>query len=135
MDVIVVQGTEAGGHTGRRSMLPLLQEAGTLTDRPLVAAGGIATGRGMAAALVAGAAGVWIGTPLLSCLEGLNSPALRERVRAASGDETVHTRAFDVAEGVAWPERGPAAPWSTTSAAPGTVGRTSCRRTPRPGSW
>jgi nitronate monooxygenase len=88
-------------------MLPLLQEAGTLTDRPLVAAGGIATGRGMAAALVAGAAGVWIGTPLLSCFEGLNSPAVRERVRAASGDETVHTRAFDVAEGVAWPERWP----------------------------
>jgi nitronate monooxygenase len=88
-------------------MLPLLQEAGTLTDRPLVAAGGIATGRGMAAALVAGAAGVWIGTPLLSCFEGLNSPAVRERVRAASGDETVHTRAFDVAEGFAWPERWP----------------------------
>jgi nitronate monooxygenase len=107
VDVIVVQGTEAGGHTGQRSMLPLLQEAVTLTDRPVVAAGGIATGRGMAAALVAGAAGVWIGTPLLSCSEGLNSPALRERVRAASGDETVHTRAFDVAEGVAWPERWP----------------------------
>ena len=107
VDVIVVQGTEAGGHTGQRAMLPLLQEAVTLTDRPVVAAGGIATGRGMAAALVAGAAGVWIGTPLLSCSEGLNSPALRERVRAASGDDTVHTRAFDVAEGVAWPERWP----------------------------
>jgi nitronate monooxygenase len=107
VDVIVVQGTEAGGHTGQRAMLPLLQEAVTLTDRPVVAAGGIATGRGMAAALVAGAAGVWIGTPLLSCSEGLNSPAVRERVRAASGDETVHTRAFDVAEGFAWPERWP----------------------------
>ncbi|HEY0127285.1 MAG TPA: nitronate monooxygenase, partial [Blastococcus sp.] len=79
----------------------------TLTDRPVVAAGGIATGAGMAAALVAGAAGVWIGTPLLSCTEGLNSPALRERIRSASGDETVLTRAFDVAEGAAWPERWP----------------------------
>ena len=79
----------------------------TLTDRPVVAAGGIATGRGMAAALVAGAAGVWIGTPLLSCTEGLNAPSLRERVRAASGDETVLTRAFDVAEGADWPERWP----------------------------
>ena len=107
VDVIVVQGTEAGGHTGQRAMLPLLQEAGSLTDRPVVAAGGIATGRGMAAALVAGAAGVWIGTPLLSCFEGLNSPAARARVRAASGDDTVHTRAFDVAEGFAWPERWP----------------------------
>ena len=107
VDVLVVQGTEAGGHTGRRSTLPLLQEVLTLTDRPVVAAGGIATGAGMAAALVAGAAGVWIGTPLLSCPEGLNKPAAKERIRAAGGDETVLTRAFDVAEGVAWPERWP----------------------------
>ena len=107
IDVLVVQGTEAGGHTGQRAMLPLLQEVLALTDRPVLAAGGIATGAGMAAALVAGAAGVWIGTPLLSCTEGLNAPALRERVRAASGDETVLTRAFDVAEGAAWPERWP----------------------------
>jgi nitronate monooxygenase len=107
VDIVVAQGTEAGGHTGRRATLPLLQEVLTLTDRPVVAAGGIATGRGMAAALAAGAAGVWIGTPLLSCTEGLNAPALRERVRAASGDETVLTRAFDVAEGAAWPERWP----------------------------
>ena len=107
VDILVAQGTEAGGHTGQRATLPLLQEVLTLTDRPVVAAGGIATGAGMAAALVAGAAGVWIGTPLLSCTEGLNAPALRERVRAASGDETVLTRAFDVAEGAAWPERWP----------------------------
>jgi nitronate monooxygenase len=107
VDVLVAQGTEAGGHTGQRATLPLLQEVLTLTDRPVVAAGGIATGPGMAAALVAGAAGVWIGTPLLSCPEGLNSPAARARVRAASGDETVLTRAFDVAEGFAWPERWP----------------------------
>ena len=107
IDIVVAQGTEAGGHTGRRATLPLLQEVLTLTDRPVVAAGGIATGRGMAAALVAGAAGVWIGTPLLSCTEGLNAPSLRERVRAASGDETVLTRAFDVAEGADWPERWP----------------------------
>jgi nitronate monooxygenase len=107
VDVLVAQGTEAGGHTGQRSTLPLLQEVLTLTDRPVIAAGGVATGAGMAAALVAGAAGVWIGTPLLSCSEGLNSPAARARVRAASGDETVLTRAFDVAEGFAWPERWP----------------------------
>jgi nitronate monooxygenase len=107
VDVIVVQGSEAGGHTGRRSMLPLLQEALTLTDRPVVAAGGIATGRGMAAALAAGAAGVWIGTPLLSCPEALNSPAARARIRAAGGDDTVLTRAFDVAQGLAWPPRWP----------------------------
>jgi nitronate monooxygenase len=107
IDVLVVQGTEGGGHTGQRSTWPLLQEVLPLTDRPVVAAGGIATGAAMAAALVAGAAGVWIGTALLSCTEGLNSAAARERIRAASGDETVLTRAFDVAEGIAWPARWP----------------------------
>jgi nitronate monooxygenase len=107
VDVLVAQGTEAGGHTGQRATLPLLQEILTLTDRPVVAAGGIATGRAMAGALVAGAAGVWVGTAFLSCPEGLNSAAARARIREATGDETVLTRAFDVAEGVAWPERWP----------------------------
>ena len=107
VDVLVAQGTEAGGHTGRRATLPLLQEVLAATDRPVLAAGGIATGAGLAAVLVAGAAGGWIGTPLLSCPEGLNSPAARERVRAASGDRTVLTRAFDIAQGLAWPERWP----------------------------
>jgi nitronate monooxygenase len=73
----------------------------------VLAAGGIATGAGLAAVLVAGAAGGWIGTPLLACPEGLNSPAARERVRAASGDRTVLTRAFDIAQGLAWPQRWP----------------------------
>lgn len=107
VDVLVAQGTEAGGHTGQRALLPLLQEVLTLTDRPVVAAGGIATGAGMAAMLAAGAAGVWVGTALLSCTEGLNGAAARERVRAATGDETVLTRAFDVAEGIDWPVRWP----------------------------
>jgi nitronate monooxygenase len=107
VDVLVAQGSEAGGHTGQRATLPLLQEVLTLTDRPVVAAGGIATGRGMAAALVAGAAGVWIGTPLLACPEGLNSAAARARIRDAAGEDTVLTRAFDVAQGLAWPERWP----------------------------
>lgn len=107
VDLVVAQGTEAGGHTGQRATLPLLQEVLTLTDRPVIAAGGIATGAGLAAALAAGAAGVWIGTALLSCTEGLNSPAARERIRAAAGEDTVHTRAFDVGEGIPWPQRWP----------------------------
>ena len=107
VDVLVAQGTEAGGHTGRRATLPLLQEVLTLTDRPVVAAGGIATGAGMAAVLAAGAAGVWIGTALLACPEALNSAAARARVQAAGGDDTVLTRAFDVAQRLAWPERWP----------------------------
>ena len=105
VDVVVAQGTEAGGHTGRRATLPLLQEVLEATDRPVVAAGGIATGRGMAAALAAGAAGVWIGTPLLACPEGLNAPAFRARVCAADGEQTVLTSVFDIALELAWPER------------------------------
>jgi nitronate monooxygenase len=107
VDLLVAQGTEAGGHTGSRATLPLLQEVVALADRPVLAAGGIAGGRGMAAALVAGAAGIWIGTPLLACPEALNSAAARARVRAARGEDTVLTRAFDVAQGLAWPERWP----------------------------
>jgi nitronate monooxygenase len=106
-DILVAQGTEAGGHTGQRSTLPLLQEVLAATDRPVLAAGGIATGAGLAAVLVAGAAGGWIGTPLLSCPEGLNTPAARERIRATGGDRTVLTRTFDIAQGLAWPERWP----------------------------
>jgi nitronate monooxygenase len=106
-DVIVAQGTEAGGHTGQRATLPLLQEVLAATDRPVLAAGGVATGAGLAAVLVAGAAGAWIGTPFLSCPEATNSPAARERVRGASGDRTVLTRAFDIAQGLPWPSRWP----------------------------
>ncbi|WP_369139246.1 NAD(P)H-dependent flavin oxidoreductase [Modestobacter versicolor] len=106
-DVIVAQGTEAGGHTGQRATLPLLQEVLAVTDRPVLAAGGIATGAGLAAVLVAGAAGAWVGTPFLSSPEATNSPAARERVRAASGDRTVLTSAFDIAQGLPWPARWP----------------------------
>jgi nitronate monooxygenase len=107
VDVIVAQGTEAGGHTGRRATLPLLQEVLAATDRPVLAAGGIATGAGLAAVLVAGAAGGWIGTPFLSCAEATNSPAARARIRAASGDRTVLTSAFDIALELPWPARWP----------------------------
>ena len=106
-DVIVAQGTEAGGHTGQRATLPLLQEVLGVTDRPVLAAGGIATGAGLAAVLVAGAAGAWVGTPFLSCPEATNTSAARERVRAASGDRTVLTSAFDIAQGLPWPARWP----------------------------
>jgi nitronate monooxygenase len=50
---------------------------------------------------------VWIGTPLLACPEGLNSPAARGRADPGAGEDTVLTRAFDVAQGLAWPDRWP----------------------------
>jgi len=135
-DVIVVQGTEAGGHTGQRATLPLLQEVLTATDRPVLAAGGIATGAGLTAVLVAGAAGAWIGTPFLSCTEATNSPAARERVRAASGDRTVLTSAFDIAQGLAWPSRwpgrAPGAPHRPGRSSRGRCGRPPARRPSSP---
>src|ERR1700687_4691692 len=64
-DIIVAQGTEAGGHTGSVGTLPLLQMVLDTVARPVIAAGGIASPRGVAAALAAGAAGVWVGTAFL----------------------------------------------------------------------
>lgn len=107
VDVLVAQGSEAGGHTGHRATLPLLADVLTHTDRPVLAAGGMATGATVAAALVAGAAGAWIGTALLASPEGLGGQERRARVLAAGGGDTVLTRVFDIAQGVAWPDRYP----------------------------
>src|SRR5262245_27778956 len=66
-DVLVAQGNEAGGHTGRLGTLPFLAQVLDMAGRALViASGGIATGRALAAVLVAGGEGAWIGTPLLA---------------------------------------------------------------------
>ncbi len=70
VDVIVAQGTEAGGHTGRIATMPLVpQIVDAVSPRPVVAAGGIANGRGIAAALALGAEGVWLGTAFLAAKE------------------------------------------------------------------
>src|SRR5258708_28937518 len=103
-DVSVVQGREAGGHvTGRVSTLPLLQAVLDAVQVPVLAAGGIATPRGMAAALAAGAAGVWIGTALLASPECENTEQARARIVQAQETDTILTRAFDVAQGLDWP--------------------------------
>lgn len=108
VDLVVAQGTEAGGHTGRVSTLPLLQIVLESVATPVVAAGGIATPRGVAAALAAGAQGVWVGTCLLTALESDTSAQARERIIAAQENETTLTRVFDLAQGLAWPEQFPA---------------------------
>jgi nitronate monooxygenase len=108
IDVIVVQGTEAGGHTGQRvSTLPLLQAVLEAVQVPVIAAGGIASPRGVAAALATGAEGVWVGTCLLASPECENTEQARERIVQAAETETVLTRAFDVAQGLTWPEQYP----------------------------
>jgi len=108
-DIIVAQGTEAGGHGGGRSTLPLVPAvvdmvASSGRDVPVVAAGGITDGRGLAAALMLGADGVLMGTRFYVSTEALASPAAKARVVAASGDDTFRTTVFDIARGYDWPK-------------------------------
>ncbi|GLV53528.1 2-nitropropane dioxygenase [Dictyobacter sp. S3.2.2.5] len=107
VDLIVAQGTEAGGHTGDVGTLPLLQAVLDAVQVPVVAAGGIATARGVAAALAAGAAGVWVGTCLLASPECENTEQVRERIVGSRETDTVLTRVFDVAQGLSWPPQYP----------------------------
>jgi nitronate monooxygenase len=105
---IVAQGTEAGGHGAHRSTLPFVPEvADHLARRSpetiLLAAGGIADGRGLAAALMLGADGVVVGTRFWATLEALTPPAMVERAIGATGDDTVRTTAIDALRGVPWP--------------------------------
>jgi nitronate monooxygenase len=104
VDIVVAQGTEAGGHTGSAAgTLPLLQIVLEMTGKPVIAAGGIATGRGLAAVLAAGAAGAWIGTPFLLAREARNSDEARQRIRASDETQTIYTRVYDRVTGKAWP--------------------------------
>jgi nitronate monooxygenase len=108
VDLIVAQGTEAGGHvTGQVSTLPLLQTVLDAVWIPVVAAGGIASPRGVAAALAAGAEGVWVGTALLASPECANTDQARTRITQARETDTILTRVFDVAQGLAWPPQYP----------------------------
>lgn len=104
VDVVVARGGEGGGH-GRDEMatLPLLQEVLDVVDVPVLAAGGIATARGLAAVLAAGAAGAWVGTAFLGCVETAWSEAARESVLAAGDGDTIYTRTFDIGLGLDWP--------------------------------
>src|SRR5262249_35841451 len=103
--LVIAQGTEAGGHTGGVGTLPLLQIVLDSVRVPVVAAGGIATGRGLAAVIAAGAEGAWIGTPFLVSEEARNSDAARRKLLAASETETVLTSAFDAAQSIPWPHQ------------------------------
>jgi len=108
-DIIVAQGTEAGGHGGGRSTLPLVPAvvdmvAGSGRSVPVVAAGGITDRRGLAAALMLGADGVLMGTRFYVASESLVAPGAQARVIAASGDETLRTTIFDIARGYTWPK-------------------------------
>ncbi len=94
-DVVVAQGTEAGGHTGRIATLALVpQVIDAVSPTPVVAAGGIADGRGLAAALALGAIGVWCGTAFLVSDEANQPEMQKERVLAAGDEDTKVTRLY-----------------------------------------
>jgi nitronate monooxygenase len=104
VDFLVARGSEGGGHgRDRVATLPLLQSVLDIVDVPVIAAGGIATGRGLAAVLAAGAAGAWVGTALLASPEAINSSSARARALAAAETDARYTRVFDVAQGIGWP--------------------------------
>jgi len=103
-DVIIAQGCEAGGHAGRRATLPLVPAVVDIAGNcPVVAAGGIGDGRGVAAALVLGAQGAMLGSRFYASAESLAGEAARARVVEAGGDETVRSPVFDVLRGWEWP--------------------------------
>ncbi|OBB36117.1 2-nitropropane dioxygenase [Mycobacterium sp. 852002-51961_SCH5331710] len=103
-DVIVARGAEGGGHGEVRvGTLPLLAEVLDAVTVPVLAAGGIASGRGLAAVLAAGASGAWLGTAFTTCLEAATSAAARNLLLGAAGEQTVTTRVFDVALEYPWP--------------------------------
>lgn len=95
-DIVVAQGTEAGGHTGQIATLPLVpQIVDAVGDRvPVVAAGGIFDGRGLAAALALGADGVWIGTRFIATHEARSAPGYKDALLATMEDGTAISRAF-----------------------------------------
>jgi NAD(P)H-dependent flavin oxidoreductase YrpB (nitropropane dioxygenase family) len=93
VDLIVAQGSEAGGHTGEISTMVLVPEVvDAVAPLPVLAAGGIASGRQMAAALALGAEGVWCGSVWLTTEEAETPPAVKAKMLAASSRDTVRSR-------------------------------------------
>ncbi len=93
VDVVIAQGTDAGGHTGEIGTFSLVPACVAVAgDTPVLAAGGVGTGRHVAAALVLGAAGVWIGSLWLASRESDYPLALKEKLVGATADDTVRSR-------------------------------------------
>jgi nitronate monooxygenase len=106
--VVVAQGGEAGGHGGRqgRGTLPFVPAVIDLAGAtPVLAAGGIADGRGLAAVLALGAAGALVGTRFQASREALVDPEVVNAIVARSGDDTERGRVLDIARGSSWPAR------------------------------
>lgn len=97
VDILVAQGMEAGGHVwGQVATLPLVPRVvDAVAPAPVVAAGGIADGRGLAAVLALGAAGAWIGTRFVASQEADAHPVYKQKVLQAAETETVYSSIFD----------------------------------------
>jgi enoyl-[acyl-carrier protein] reductase II len=95
-DLVVAQGTEAGGHTGKVASLPLVPQIVDAVGArvPVVAAGGIFDGRGLAAALTLGADGIWVGTRFIATPEARGVLGYKERLLESHEDETTVSRAY-----------------------------------------
>jgi nitronate monooxygenase len=107
-DVIVAQGTESGGHGARRgrSTLPFVPVVVDLAaPTPVLAAGGIADGRGVAAALALGAAGALIGTRFQATAEALVDPSISKAIVEGRGEDTERSTILDIARGSRWPSK------------------------------
>jgi nitronate monooxygenase len=107
-DVVVAQGTEAGGHGALRgrSTLPFVPVVVDLAGAvPVLAAGGIADGRGVAAALVLGAAGALVGTRFQATAEALVDPAIITAIVEGHGEDTERSRVLDLVRGSRWPSQ------------------------------
>ncbi len=105
-DLIVAQGSEAGGHGGRRATLPFVPMVVDLAAPvPVLAAGGIADGRGLAAVLALGAAGALIGTRFQVSHEAIVDPEISKAIIDGHGADTERTRVLDIAAGFGWPAK------------------------------
>jgi nitronate monooxygenase len=105
VDLIIAQGTEAGGHTGTAGALALVPAVvDTVGDIPVVAAGGIGDGRGLAAVLILGAVGAWLGTRFVASEEWGGGAWEQQAVLAASADDTVRTTVYDLVRQAPFPE-------------------------------
>jgi nitronate monooxygenase len=103
-DLIVAEGNEAGGHSGARALFTLAPAVvDAVSPTPVVAAGGIADGRGLAAALMLGAEGALMGTRFYATPEALGKDRGKSRIVEARGDQTARTTLFDIVRGLAWP--------------------------------
>jgi enoyl-[acyl-carrier protein] reductase II len=95
-DLVIAQGTEAGGHTGTIATMALIPQVVDAVDGrvPVVAAGGLFDGRGLAASLALGAEGVWIGTRFIATPEAWGTPGYKQRLIDMAEDDTVVSKAF-----------------------------------------